>query len=242
MSEALPSLLLAEDDPLVGEVLSQALAALPARVDQVSSAAAALAAARRQRYALLVLDLGLPDQDGGAVLASLRADPAAASRHAPALALSAAAGSLPPGFQARLQKPLSALRLREAARGLLGGTGASRIAAVAEPEAAGDPLPTWDDEAALAALNGRMASVQAMRELLRGELPGRREAVREALARGDAAAAGGELHRMRAAAGFCGAVALAAAAARLEDALPGPPSPATIAEFEAACAAVLGPG
>lgn len=216
-----PLLLLAEDDLLAREVLVAVLAALPARVDAVADGAAALAQARAQRYDLLVLDLAMPAMGGAELLAALRADRDAASQEVPALALSAEPGPLPPGFRARLVKPVPAVQLRRELGRLLGATSNDRVAEAAPVIAASTATPRWDDARALAALGGKPASVAAMRELLRGELPGQREALLGALDQGDRSQARALLHRMRAAAGFCGAAQLEAAVMDLEGALAG---------------------
>ncbi|MBC7860338.1 MAG: response regulator, partial [Burkholderiaceae bacterium] len=65
-------ILLAEDDPLLGDGLRAGLRQLGFQVDWVRDGMAAEREARSQQYTAAVLDLGLPQQDGMAVLASLR--------------------------------------------------------------------------------------------------------------------------------------------------------------------------
>lgn len=66
-------ILLAEDDPLLGDGLRAGLRQLGFQVDWVRDGAAAERELRAQPYAAAVLDLGLPLKDGMDVLASVRA-------------------------------------------------------------------------------------------------------------------------------------------------------------------------
>ena len=66
-------ILLAEDDPLLGDGLRAGLRQLGFQVDWVQSGDAAERELRAQDYAAAVLDLGLPRKDGMDVLAAVRA-------------------------------------------------------------------------------------------------------------------------------------------------------------------------
>lgn len=66
-------ILLAEDDPLLGDGLRAGLRQLGFQVDWVQSGDAAECELRAQEYAAAVLDLGLPRKDGMDVLATVRA-------------------------------------------------------------------------------------------------------------------------------------------------------------------------
>jgi DNA-binding response OmpR family regulator len=65
-------LLLVEDDPMIGAGLQQGLRREGYTVDWVQDGEAARSAARLAPYALLLLDLGLPGQDGMQLLGTLR--------------------------------------------------------------------------------------------------------------------------------------------------------------------------
>ncbi|GAA0753427.1 winged helix-turn-helix domain-containing protein [Ideonella azotifigens] len=65
-------ILLAEDDPLLGDGLRAGLRQLGFQVDWVRDGGAAERELRAQPYAATVLDLGLPLKDGMAVLAAIR--------------------------------------------------------------------------------------------------------------------------------------------------------------------------
>lgn len=66
-------LLLVEDDPMIGESVLEGLRAEGYAVDWVQDGRSAQAALETTPFSLVVLDLGLPGQDGIAVLKALRA-------------------------------------------------------------------------------------------------------------------------------------------------------------------------
>lgn len=218
------SVLAAEDDPILGRFLVDALEGLGHRVTLATRLDEALAAARRERFDLLLVDLELADGDGRALVARLRASLDAPSREAPAVAMS---GELPPtlratllgeGFAEAWQKPVSLAMLR----GLV-GVGPARQPAEVAPAAA-DAGNVLDDAAALARL-GNEATVRALRRLLARELPLQWHAVREAIRLGDQTRALATLHRTRGGCALCGAVAVADALAAVETALRAGPMP-----------------
>ncbi|MCI2810477.1 response regulator transcription factor [Eoetvoesiella caeni] len=65
--------LLVEDDPMIGEVVQDALKDASYATDWVKNGLSALTTLASQRYDLVLLDLGLPGRDGLDVLASIRA-------------------------------------------------------------------------------------------------------------------------------------------------------------------------
>ena len=67
-------LLLIEDDPELSDGLQQSLAQSGYSVDAARTAHAGRAACATTRYEMLILDLGLPDGDGLALLRELRAE------------------------------------------------------------------------------------------------------------------------------------------------------------------------
>ncbi len=193
---AFPRLLLVEDDPVTAAFLAGACAALPARVVQAGRLAEAEAASREGAFDLLLFDANLPDGRGEDLLRSLRG----AGIGTVALAHTAGADGelharlLAAGFVEVLRKPLPVPELHAALRRWL-------------PAAAAAP-PCWDDAAALAALGGQPAHVQALRALFLEELPAQRARIAAAAARRDDAAVRAELHRLVASCGFVGATRL----------------------------------
>lgn len=84
---ALMRILLADDDELIREIVAEGLRLHAYEVEAVSDGAAALAAVRRHRPGLILLDAKMPTLDGFAVLAALKADPAL--NHVPVIMLTA---------------------------------------------------------------------------------------------------------------------------------------------------------
>jgi DNA-binding response OmpR family regulator len=206
----IPRILLVEDDPVSAAYLGEVAASLPARVDVAGSISDALIAAGAHRHALLLIDANLPDGRGEALLEALRARGVAA----PALAHTAAAETalrddlLAAGFLEVLRKPLGMLELKTALQ--------RHIHPAAPVPAIHDDLPRWDDDAALAALGGRQANVDALRELFLGELPGQRHRITQACMEGNEAGVRDELHRLVASCGFVGAARLSQAVRRMQ--------------------------
>jgi two-component system OmpR family response regulator len=191
--------LLAEDEPVSRAFLDEALRTLGRRCEAVGDGDAALARATARRYDLLLLDLHLPGLCGDAVLAQLRASPAAASRDAAAIALTADPD--PALHQALRRQGFAAVGTKPLALAAL----ARLLDVVSEAGA-----PRWDDAAALRATGGDAGMLATLRRMMLEDLPRQRRSIADALARGESAAAQAELHRLRAACGFCGATALAA--------------------------------
>ena len=207
----LPRILLVEDDPVSQAFLAAAIEALPATVDRAGSLAEARTLAAGHAHALWLVDANLPDGHGADLLAQLRVDfpgtPALA--HTASQDRHALDALVDAGFLEVLVKPLSAKLLQAAIGRALGAAAVVSIAA-------GPKLPSWDDAAALSALNGQHEHVQALRKLFLDELPVQRRTIADAAANGDFAAMRSTLHRMRASCGFVGAARLDAAVRTLE--------------------------
>ncbi|GGK02326.1 response regulator [Luteimonas terricola] len=230
-----PRILLVEDDHTTAAFLAAAAEALPACVDTVGSRAAACVQAANIAYSLWLIDAHLPDGDGTGLLAELRglglSTPAIAHTAAREDALHQALHDA--GFDAVLVKPLTAAALRAALAGALAGRRSSRVAEP-PPGSAGGPGPApqaWDDAAALRALNGERAHVDALRQLFLAELPAARALVVSSAGRGDQDVLRDVLHRLRASCGFVGAARLGQAVIALQDA---PASAEALAWFDAA--------
>lgn len=216
-----PRILLVEDDPTTAAFMAAAIEALPATVDVAGSHVAALAQVADTRHALWLIDAHLPDGDGAGLLAELRALGLATTAiahtaaHDPWLHDELRAA----GFASVLVKPLTASALRASLADAVGASRPPRVAehvAVDAADADAAPPPTWDDAAALRALNGERAHVDALRVLFLDELPAARDLVVSAALDGDERALRGALHRLRASCGFVGAACLAEAVATLE--------------------------
>lgn len=199
-------ILLAEDDPVGRAFLLEALRGLGVDATAVGDGEAALDAARREHFDLLILDHHLPGLNGDRVLTVLRADAQAVSQRSITIATTADPDPSihdmlrAAGFARVLVKPLNATTLHNALHeiGIL------------------DTKPPLDNDAGLAA-SGSVDALRALRELFARDLATLGDEL-DALRR-DPAAFGDRLHRLRAACGFCGAVALGDSTAALADAV-----------------------
>ena len=202
-SDSTPRVLIVDDDPVSLRFLEAAVAQCDCIATTAASGNAALAA--NGAFALLLIDRRLPDIDGIELLHALRERGVVA----PAIATSAeidtalAAQLRAAGFVAVLEKPASVQGIIE-------------IVARHLPKTASVLL---DDIAALDSIGGDANALRALRGLLAREL----DELERDLIHGDLATdpirLDERLHRLRASCGFCGASALAAAAAKLESAL-----------------------
>ena len=116
--------LVVDDDAETLEILRLALTSLGAAVRVAGSAAAALAEFDLRAPDLLVSDIGMPDVDGYAFIARVRALPPNRGGTVPAIALTAYAGAgdrakaLAAGFDERAVKPADLAKLAETMRQL----------------------------------------------------------------------------------------------------------------------------
>ena len=231
-----PRILLVEDDPVSRAFLAAAVEALPADVEAVANCAEAERHAAREPHDLWLIDAHLPDGSGETLLARLRR-----FSDTPALGHTASHDRqeldrlIDAGFLEVLVKPIAPGALQAAIRRALG----TPEAVDADTPRRGRKLPVWDDGAALAALNGERAHVDALRKLFLQELPGQRLSIDAALAAHDGEGASSVLHRLRASCGFVGAARLAHAVQTLEADLH---APAALRRFDEAVEDVLGAG
>lgn len=199
------NVLVAEDDAASGEFFRLALERAAHHVTVHADGIAALEDASRRHFDLLVLDRHLPGAGAEDILTRLRADTAAASRTTPALATSAEVDEgtrrhlRDMGFVDVLAKPLTVSRLHQGVREALAGYAATP--------------PLLDDDAAVEQ-SGSAQSVAALRSLFVEELQRLTHDLEQAPP--PAAALADRMHRLMASCGFCGASALATAAAALK--------------------------
>jgi CheY-like chemotaxis protein len=110
----LNTVLLVDDDPQIGGVVSECLAPIGVEVVQVGTLLEAVLAANRTLPAVVLLDLHLADADGLSFIAALRAEPAL--RSVPILAFSAHAErhqeALGRGVDGFISKPCGCEALR----------------------------------------------------------------------------------------------------------------------------------
>lgn len=212
--------LLAEDDPTSRAFLVEALSLLGWEVEAVESGEAASARAITQPFEVVLLDLNLPGINGIQCLRQIRNHDHHASADAPAMALTAddrpelMASLRQQGFDASLPKPLSLKQLQQALTRL--GLEARQSKSLTNEAANPQILSTWDDEAALVVLGGKLENLRALRQLMLADLPTQRDRI---LAAPESEEAHALLHRLRAACGFVGAARLARAVNALGNAV-----------------------
>jgi CheY-like chemotaxis protein len=238
-ADAVPKILVADDNPLSLRFFEAALTELGWTVTLAADGIEAVAAATTERFDALLLDARMPRLDGRGALAHLRSE-RGPSRDAVAIATTAEAGErvrtalIAEGFADVVTKPVTLATLRETIARNAGSFQSIR----AQPEASGSAR-TLDDAQAFAAAGGDATIVAALRGLLVAELdalPGEAAAM---AARNDVEALRDRLHRLDASAGFCGAPALVSAGAALRAAIEDGAWPSdAVARFLAACADV----
>ena len=124
MSAEAAIVLVVDDHRLNLELVTDVLEAARYEVRQASSGREALAAAGRELPHLILMDIGLPEMDGYAVLRALRDNPTTASVPVVALTAQAMAGdeqrALAAGFDGYITKPIDTRSLPRVVAGMLG--------------------------------------------------------------------------------------------------------------------------
>jgi hypothetical protein len=123
--------LVVDDEPDTREMIRAVLERCSSVVTTAGSAAEAREAFARTRPDVLVCDIGMPGEDGYAVIGSVRALPAEEGGRTPAIALTAYARvedrvrALMAGFQVHVPKPVEPMELAALVASLAGRTGNS---------------------------------------------------------------------------------------------------------------------
>lgn len=208
------SILVAEDEPVSRAFLHDALRELGHDARMEADGESALMRASEQRFDLLLLDVNLPRSSGPELLARLRADAAAACATVPAIALSA---EVDPELERNLrQRGFAAVAAKPIGVEALGRLITQVLSPAEDAGMAG--LQHWNDAAALRATAGARPIMQSLRALMLRDLPQQRSLILGSIGDGDFDRACSELHRLRAACGFCGAERLLHALEPLEGA------------------------
>ena len=233
-----PIRILAVDDVAMNlTLLSELLGAQGFVVDTALTAAEGFALACENRYALLLLDIQLPDFNGDVLLRRLRAKTDANSSASPALALTGElntalrTGLLKSGFTEVFAKPWSASAIISAVKQLT-GVGSS-VPPGAKQNAASDAL--FDRTLALKTTGGDENLMLKLRAMLVAELISNGAMLRATFARNDVVELSEQRHKLAGAAGFTGAVELVAALNQLKVG----PSEASIAAVECAISDII---
>jgi two-component system OmpR family response regulator len=200
----LPRVLIVDDDPVTLRFFEGVLTRLADCVVAVDGAAA-LAHSEANAFDLFIIDLNLPDMRGEQLLNRLRIHHPSTRAMATSAEVDAEVRkrTIAHGFDGVIEKPIALERL---------------IAAVSEHLHNDIASTLLDDDVALQSLGGDRTSLTALRGLLVVELKALQKIYADAatIEREELAA---RLHRLRASCGFCGATALASAAASLQQSL-----------------------
>lgn len=209
-----PWILVVDDNPINQEVLLEQLSLLGLEADSADDGEQALQAWRRQAYRVVLTDINMPRLDGYGLARAIRQDEAQRGRP-PALLVALSAGG-PDDDEARcraaglshfLRKPIDL----QALGALLRGT-----APVATAPAASDAQPLLDPQV-LARYVGHDAQTQArLRNDYIDRLPPMRQAIADALARGDLERTRDLAHQLKSTSATIGALQLSAACLALE--------------------------
>jgi CheY-like chemotaxis protein len=118
--------LVVDDEPDARELVKRLLEDCDATVSTASSAAEAMESLRRDPPTVLISDIGMPDEDGYALIRKVRALDKSRGRITPALALTAYARSedrmqaIRNGYQMHIAKPVEAAELTTVVAALAG--------------------------------------------------------------------------------------------------------------------------
>jgi two-component system, OmpR family, response regulator len=220
--------MVADDDPSSCRFFGDGLRSLGAQVEIFTDGLVALQRSRAETFDLLLLDCRMPGAGALQILTQLRSDAQASSRESFAVVTTA---WLEPGDR----QPLLAAGFSEILIKPCGLANLKRVLALVQPDRH-DGL-VLDDQAALIA-TGEVATMRALRQLLREELTQLDQEL-DQLSR-DSASFSERLHRLRSSCGFCGATALSTQAALLQRQLAQySATPAFLARFHKALLATL---
>ena len=237
--EAMTHVLVVEDDALNQAIVCGLLRHAGYRVSAVGDGLGALEALRRESFDLALMDWQMPDMDGLEVTRQVRAGAAgAAAQRLPIVALTANAfaedrqACLDAGMNDFLTKPVLAAGLMATIeRWTRRRAPASRPAAAADAGLPDVASPAVFDRRLLAELpmvadGSQPDYADEVLDLYMNSLPGTLVAVRQAIARDDRRTLQRNAHTLKSASASVGALAVAAAAARIEQALRGGVAPA----------------
>jgi len=207
----LPRILLVEDNPISREFLHEALKPLGFPIDIAETLSMALALARNYQHALFLCDVHLPDGEPGEIFSTLRQ----LQKNTLLIAVtadistSATQALIDMGYQEVWGKPIPMATLQNNVARLLG---ANHVV-----DDSPRPVEMWDEAAALRAVGGSEATLKALREMFRSDLPQHGKIIAQAFHADDAASLKAECHKLLAACGFVGATGLSHAVKQLSE-------------------------
>jgi CheY-like chemotaxis protein len=211
-------ILVAEDNPVNQEVVAAMLRKRGHRIDVVANGRAAVEAAARTRYDVVLMDIQMPELDGFEATHAIRATPS--GKDLPIIALTAHALSgerercLSHGMTDYLTKPLRGHELFAAVEGWA-PSGADNVETPAAAESASPPVDV-DAFREQMRLAGAESAVDQILDTFLESTPQRINAIAEALSAGDATGIERAAHALKSSAATIGAKSLAALLQQLE--------------------------
>jgi len=217
--------LLVEDNPINQEVANELLQTVALNVTVAHDGVEALAAAERQPFDLVLMDMQMPVMDGLEATRRLRAMPA--TRHVPIIAMTAnafdedRAACLAAGMDDHVAKPVDPDRLYRVLRRWIDAKDTPDVAVPAAParEAALPPIRGVDPDLALRHAGGRVALLRRVLRQFAAHYADGLPALDDALEHADAGAAARAAHSLKGAAAAIGATRVLARTEALEAAL-----------------------
>ena len=219
--------LLAEDNPVNQRLAVRLLEREGHHVSVVENGREAVAAAMRESFDLILMDLHMPEMGGLEATTAIRLYEQRSGGRVPIIALTADAivgvrdRCLKEGMDGYVEKPIKAERLFEVMAEIVPQFKRRR----AEPLAAGTareipshPAVVVDWEELRSCADGDPQLVSELIDLFRQHLPGQQAKITELLAQGDAAGAALATHRLRGSLANLSALESSQAALRLEEA------------------------
>ncbi|HEX4131960.1 MAG TPA: response regulator [Pirellulales bacterium] len=232
-------LLLAEDNEVNQRLAVRLLEKRGHTVTVCSNGREALAQLDRETFDVALLDVQMPEMDGFETTAAIRAREPTSGRHLPIVAMTAHAMKgdreqcLEAGMDGYVSKPLQPLQLFDVVERLAAGDGHTEVPSAHAAEESG-----FDEEAALARVDGDRELLNELVEIFVREYPRWLAEVREAIDARDFDRLHREAHTLKGASGNLGLTSASDAARWLEQAT-SDDSPAQLqaqfARLEAAC-------
>lgn len=214
----MPSILVVDDEAVNRGIATVMLTQAGWHVDAVEDGPAAIAAVERRDYALVLMDIQMPEMDGMEATAVIRKLEKNSGHHIPILAMTAHAmrgdreRCLASGMDGYISKPIHPSEVFAEIRRCL----AAREGSNAMEDNSRQTVEQIDRAALLDRVEGDRELLTQMIHLFQQDAPNLLSAMRAALSRGDAVTLERSAHSLKGAAGSLSAKMVTAAAAQLE--------------------------
>jgi len=215
-----PLRILVAEDSLVNQKLAVGLLQKHGHTVVIAdNGKAALTALASQDFDVVLMDVQMPEMDGIDATAAIRAEEKQTGRHVPIIALTAHAMKgdrerlLAAGMDDFVAKPIRLQQLLDTLQRVLAPSGSAKPP-FPEPSPQ-EPVMDW--EGALATVGGDRELLQTVVETMLEEAPGLLEAIRKAVAAGDAPTVQRAAHTLKGSARYFKAAGVFARARHLEE-------------------------